>query len=72
MLFCDICKFDDILDFEKDQIIKFLDDVFRNFDKFCNSCGALKIETVGKTYMAAAGLLSCDQELNFSNEINPV
>ena len=45
---------------EQENIVQFLDDLFRTFDKYCEICGVQKIETVGKTYMASAGLKACE------------
>lgn len=45
---------------EGERIVKVLDSLFRQFDKSCQSNSVLKIETVGKTYMAAAGLRDVD------------
>ncbi|CAK86305.1 unnamed protein product (macronuclear) [Paramecium tetraurelia] len=72
IVFCDICNFDQIIMEEQENIISFLDDLFRTFDKYCEICGVQKIETVGKTYMAAAGLKACEQELAYLSEIQPV
>ncbi|CAD8078293.1 unnamed protein product [Paramecium primaurelia] len=72
IVFCDICNFDQIIMEEQENIIPFLDDLFRTFDKYCEICGVQKIETVGKTYMAAAGLKACEQELAYLSEIQPV
>lgn len=60
ILFCDITNFDEIMTCEEEKIIKLLDNLFRQFDKSCLSNQVLKIETVGKTYMAAAGLKDVD------------
>ncbi|CAD8094615.1 unnamed protein product [Paramecium sonneborni] len=72
VVFCDICNFDQIIMEEQENIIPFLDDLFRTFDKYCEICGVQKIETVGKTYMASAGLKACEQELAYLSEIQPV
>ncbi|CAD8118499.1 unnamed protein product [Paramecium sonneborni] len=72
IVFCDICNFDQIIMEEQENIIQFLDDLFRTFDKYCEICGVQKIETVGKTYMASAGLKACEQELVYLSEIQPV
>lgn len=72
VIFCDICNFDDIIEQEKENIILYLDNIFREYDKICKENGILKIETVGKTYMASAGLKSCEKEINDQNrKINP-
>lgn len=56
ILFCDICDFDKIVVSERKNVIYLLDSLFRSFDKFCFNFKVQKIETVGKTYMACAGL----------------
>lgn len=55
-MFCDICDFDKIIEEEKEKVIKFLDTLFKNFDILCNQNDSTKIQTVGKSYVAAAGL----------------
>ena len=66
ILFCDICDFDKIVFEERQRLINFLDSIFRAFDKFCFNYKVQKIETVGKTYMACAGL----KEYEYSNLID--
>ncbi|EAR93104.2 adenylate/guanylate cyclase domain protein (macronuclear) [Tetrahymena thermophila SB210] len=56
VLFCDICDFDNILQSESEKIVALLDNLFRNFDILCSQNDCTKIETVGKTYVAASGL----------------
>ncbi|KAL4483603.1 hypothetical protein ABPG72_006669 [Tetrahymena utriculariae] len=56
ILFCDICDFDSVIEQEKKNVIKLLDKLFRIYDESCSNYGLQKIETVGKTYMAAGGL----------------
>ncbi|CAD8170135.1 unnamed protein product [Paramecium pentaurelia] len=72
IVFCDICNFDQMVIEEKDKIITFLDDIFRTFDKYCQIYGVQKIETVGKTYLASAGLKACEQELTYLSQVDPV
>lgn len=67
VLFCDIYDFDQICaEMQPIELTCFLDDLFKKFDQLCRSFGVTKIETVGKTYMACAGLR--DSEL----DIDPV
>jgi len=66
ILFCDICDFDKIVIEENKRLVLFLDSIFRAFDQFCFNFKAQKIETVGKTYMACAGL----KEYEYSNLID--
>ncbi|CAD8108619.1 unnamed protein product [Paramecium sonneborni] len=68
ILFCDICGFDDLITVEKENIVKILDGLFRSFDQLCAQNGMQKIETVGKTYMAAGGLKAVDQGTKFYNQ----
>ena len=56
ILFCDICNFDELIKYQSVSIITFLNNMFRIFDNMCIAEGVQKIETVGKTYMAACGL----------------
>ncbi|CAG9331911.1 unnamed protein product [Blepharisma stoltei] len=63
VLFCDICDFEGIIArFTPQELIEFLDGVFRKFDQLCDEFGVTKIETVGKTYMACAGLKDSEPE----------
>ena len=67
VIFCDIYNFDRIIaDYSPNELIHFLDDVFSKFDKLCESVGVTKIETVGKTYLACAGLKDSELEMNSS------
>ena len=65
VLFCNICDFEEIFnDLTPYELTSFLDDLFRKFDQLCEIVGATKIETVGKTYMASAGLKDSESELD--------
>ena len=66
ILFCDICDFDKIVIEENEHLVHFLDSIFRAFDQFCFEFKVQKVETVGKTYMACAGL----KEYEYSNLID--
>lgn len=66
ILFCDICDFNDVLNDCSDEIVLILDEIFRTFDLFCKHRGIQKIETVGKTYMAAGGLYFLEDKLSSS------
>jgi class 3 adenylate cyclase len=67
ILFADICYFDDIVEVEQNNVVVILDELFRNFDLICEKNGAQKIETVGKTYMAATGIKEC--EINIPDQL---
>lgn len=56
ILFCDIAEFDSVIRENEQNIVRILDNLFRRFDEICTVRGIQKIETVGKTYMAAGGL----------------
>jgi class 3 adenylate cyclase len=56
ILFCNICDFEKICEVCGSEVVKVLDQLFRNFDSLCEKYGLQKIETQGKTYMAAGGL----------------
>jgi class 3 adenylate cyclase len=65
VIFCDIYDFDSIcVLYKPHELTALLDDVFHQFDDLCLINGVVKIETVGKTYMACAGLRYVDQDLN--------
>lgn len=71
VIFCDICDFDKIVeDYTPSEIVSLLDEFFCKLDKVCETVGVSKIETVGKTYMACAGLKDYDLDLN--GEINEI
>ena len=44
VLFCDFCDFDQMINQEGTNIVKILDEIFRNFDHFCLKHGIQKIE----------------------------
>ena len=60
ILFCDIADFDDVVRLNENNVVFLLDKIFRKFDDLCVMYGVQKIETVGKTYMAAAGIKIAD------------
>ncbi|KAL4487196.1 hypothetical protein ABPG72_017915 [Tetrahymena utriculariae] len=62
ILFLDICDFDSILNEEQTKLIRWIDNLYRQFDKICVEYGIQKIETVGKIYMACAGLKLTKEE----------
>lgn len=65
ILFCNICDFDQIIiDYTPQEITSLLDEVYGKFDQLCELVGVTKIETVGKTYMACAGLKDSESELD--------
>lgn len=65
ILFCDIVEFDSIFaDYTPQEMTGFLDSVFQKFDSICSANGVTKIETVGKTYMACAGLKDSEDEID--------
>ena len=60
VLFCYICDFDNILKECQKHVVSMLDSLFRVYDRLCLKHGVQKIETVGYTYMAAAGIEACE------------
>lgn len=65
VIFCDICNFESILNnYSTNELTILLDEVFARFDQICMLSGCTKIETVGKTYMACAGLKESEAELD--------
>ncbi|CAD8136544.1 unnamed protein product [Paramecium pentaurelia] len=67
ILFCDIYQFDKVIKYEQENILNFLDTLYRAFDQLCQTYDLQKIETVGKTYMAAGGLKDYDAVINQKN-----
>lgn len=64
ILFCDIYDFDRICaEYSPKELTDFLDSLFGKFDFLCDAHGVTKIETVGKTYMACAGLRDSEADL---------
>ncbi|CAG9320535.1 unnamed protein product [Blepharisma stoltei] len=67
VLFCEICQFEEIISaFPQSEVSYFIDDIYKKFDMVCESTGVAKIETVGKVYMACAGLTDSDAEMSAS------
>ena len=65
ILFCDICNFEKLCeDYQPIEFSSLLHSIFSIFDSLCDNHGVAKIETVGKTYMACAGLLSSSSDLS--------
>ena len=65
VIFCDIYNFEDLLQhYKANELIAFLDELFAKIDQKCNSSGCTKIETVGKTYMACAGLKDTESDID--------
>ena len=65
IVFCDISNFDGLMaKLSPKDIILFLDEFYSLLDQFCQLHGLQKIETVGKTYMAAGGIEECDNQLD--------
>ncbi|KAL4479077.1 hypothetical protein ABPG73_022195 [Tetrahymena malaccensis] len=74
VLFLLICDFDEISQSENEKIVMLLDNLFRYFDNLCSSNDVTKIETVGNSYVCAAGLKSVEEQNSRkkANAINPV
>ncbi|EEY54327.1 phospholipid-transporting ATPase, putative [Phytophthora infestans T30-4] len=61
ILFCDIADFASFVNrFTPTEVVSLLDRVYSLFDQICQKHGVRKMETVGKTYMACAGLQGKD------------
>ena len=70
IIFCDIHNFESILrNYNPQELAAFFDEVYARLDQICMLSGCTKIETVGKTYLACAGLKDSESELDpyFSN-----
>ena len=65
IVFCDISNFNSLMAklLPKD-IILLLDQFYSILDQFCQLHGLQKIETVGKTYMAAGGIRECEVDVD--------
>ena len=63
ILYGDICDFDSIVKIEGRKVVSHLDELYRAFDTLCVHFGCQKIETVGKTYMAASGITGVEEHL---------
>lgn len=62
ILFCDIADFASFVKrFSPTEVVSLLDRVYSLFDQICEKHGVRKMETVGKTYMACAGLQGKDR-----------
>lgn len=46
ILFCDFCDFDQMINQEGTNIVRILDEIFRNFDHYCLKHGIQKIEVI--------------------------
>jgi phospholipid-translocating P-type ATPase (flippase) len=65
VLFCDIVDFESIVaEYTPQEMTSFLDSVFQKFDSICSAHGVTKIETVGKTYLACAGIRDSEDEID--------
>jgi class 3 adenylate cyclase len=63
ILFCYVCNFDSIIEEEGRNVVRLLDNLYREFDKLCSSFAVQKIETVGYTYMAATGIRKIETQM---------
>ncbi|EQC39924.1 hypothetical protein SDRG_02580 [Saprolegnia diclina VS20] len=68
ILFCDVVDFTQLMQrYSPAQVVSLLDHLYSLFDELCAKYGVQKMETVGKTYMACAGL----QEASASFPVAP-
>lgn len=73
ILFCYVCNFDAIIEEQGKNVVRILDNLYRQFDKICSSFAVQKIETVGYTYMAATGIKKIETQMeNFMVKRNKV
>jgi class 3 adenylate cyclase len=65
IIFCDISDFDKLVaNMTAIELISLLDRIYNTFDQLCALHGLQKIETVGKTYMAAGGIQECEKDVD--------
>ena len=68
VIFCDIYDFESITEnYDPSELTFFLNDLFGRIDHLCEHFGITKVETVGKTYLACAGLK--DSEIGLPSKI---
>ncbi|OQR94359.1 phospholipid-transporting ATPase IB isoform X2 [Achlya hypogyna] len=68
ILFCDVVDFPLLLQkYSPGHVVALLDQLYSLFDELCVKFGVQKMETVGKTYMACAGL----QERAAAHSVSP-
>ena len=57
VVFCNFCDFEKIVEtLPPQELTELIDSVYRKFDNLCKAFGVAKIETVGYTYLACAGI----------------
>ena len=72
VLFCYIVGFEKITaEYSIEELTSLLDELFGKIDSLCELVGVSKIETVGNTYMACAGLKDSESEIKTSLQIIP-
>lgn len=65
IIFIDIDNFDVLVSrYTGKELIELLDSLYNAFDQLSEQYGLYKIETVGKTYMACAGLKFYEQKID--------
>eukprot|EP00960_Hanusia_phi_P065711 766192-Hanusia_phi.AAC.7 len=65
IVFADIVSFTKIASqLQADQVMNMLHCLYCKFDALCEDCNIYKVETIGDSYMAAAGLFEAEQGLN--------
>lgn len=65
IVFCELCRFDKMIkDYDAMEITSLLNNIYEKFDEICEWCGVTKVETVGKVYMACAGVKEQQQSVN--------
>lgn len=64
VIYCEISNIDEIVCmYSPSELINFLNDLFSKIDEICELFGITKIETIGKTYIACAGLRDSESTL---------
>lgn len=63
IVFVEIANYDILFEELRERTVSILDRVYRDYDRLCEKLGVFKMETVGKTYVAMAGLHCVDRDL---------
>jgi class 3 adenylate cyclase len=68
-------NFDEMIStYKPKELISSIDKIFKQFDTLCDQHGIMKIESIGKRFLACAGLKTADRQIdsNFLNKHHSV